>query len=126
MKMYQRTLEGKLNRYDRTVHLTINSTDQKNLRDAWDKFFFELLSAIEFSVNSVDQIPTHVELFLANTYETTRNEPNDAHGNQDLDELSKELLSIITAVCQILCKFVGPAPWVGIEIFLNFKLRTTA
>ncbi len=31
-----------------------------------------------------------------------------------------------SAVCQILCKFVGPASWVGIEIFLNFKLRTTA
>jgi hypothetical protein len=28
--------------------------------------------------------------------------------------------------CQILCKFVGPASWVGIEIFLNVRLLTTA
>lgn len=95
MKIYKRSIKGKINKYNKDIILNIYSESEKGDKKEWGKLFTDILTDIEYNIGTENNLPSFIEVFLDQTYSQSNLKDNRDSKDEDLDKLSKDLLSII-------------------------------
>jgi len=64
MKVFRKTLKKKIDRTSKELTMVVNSDRPSSLDENWKRVFADILTALDFSLDSEVAFPTHMELYL--------------------------------------------------------------